>query len=628
MKKCCLLFILVLFTFAAQAQPAAKSSKADSGTIADSLKSEMLLANTQLLQQLDSMRRIDSVRKALLEEELKSLKTTDNLKKEELLAELEKIKADEQEKLARQMARIDSLKQVVKGYPVSPFYDTVFYVYTSLGPFSAAMRAANIEIKIQEMEDDILFHEDSISVFKSGQTTDLLYRGSIVLSITDADALWMSMRKAELANEYKSGIAKSITNHRKATNLQTLLKETGLGLLVILIAALVIKYLNRGYKLLRVRIRNGRDKWIKGIRVKDYELFSVQQEINAIHFVLNIIRWLFIVLVFYMMLLVLFGIFPWTKTLSGTLLGYVLNPVKAIARSVWNYIPNLVSIAVIIFIFRYVFKALRYFKQEVAKEALVIPGFYPEWATPTYQIIRVLVFAFMLIVIFPLLPGSDSAVFRGVSVFLGVLFTFSSSGSLSNIFAGLVLTYTRSFKIGDFVKIGEVEGDIIEKTLLVTRIRTIKNEEVTIPNSSVMNGHTINFSSASQHAGLIVHTTVTIGYDAPWQHVHELLINAALDSDYIMPEPKPFVLQTALNDFTVSYQVNAYTRQPNMQPEIYTSLHQNIQDKFNVAGIEIMSPNYHALRDGNQTTIPADYLPPEYITPSFRVSNTDKDEKK
>lgn len=628
MKKCCLLLILVLFTFAAQSQPATPGSKQDSAVIADSSRSVALAANTQLLRELDSLRNIDSARRALLEEELAALKTTDNLKKQDLLAELEKIKAAEQEKQLRRKARIDSLKQVVEGYPVSPFYDTIFHVYTSLGPFSAAVRAANIEKKIQEMEDDILFHEDSISVFRSEQTVDLLYRGSIVLSITDADALWMGVSKVELANVYKTGIAKNITNHRKATNLQTLLKETGLGLLVILIAVLVIKYLNRGYKLLRIRVRNGRDKWIKGVKVKDYELFSVQQEIHAIHFVLNIIRWLLVVLVLYMMLLVLFGIFPWTKTLSGTLLGYVLNPVKAIARSVWNFIPNLVSIVVIIFIFRYVFKALRYFKQEVAKEALVIPGFYPEWATPTYQIIRVLVFAFMLIVIFPLLPGSDSAVFRGVSVFLGVLFTFSSSGSLSNIFAGLVLTYTRSFRIGDFVKIGDVEGDIIEKTLLVTRIRTIKNEEVTIPNSEVMNRHTINFSSASQDAGLIVHSTVTIGYDAPWQHVHELLINAALDSDYIMPEPKPFVLQTALNDFTVSYQVNAYTRQPNMQPEIYTSLHQNIQDKFNAAGIEIMSPHYHALRDGNQTTIPADYLPPEYITPPFRVSDVNKDEKK
>lgn len=234
----------------------------------------------------------------------------------------------------------------------------------------------------------------------------------------------------------------------------------------------------------------------------------------------------------------------------------------------------------------------------------------------------------MLIVIFPLLPGSDSEVFRGVSVFLGILFTFSSSGSLSNIFAGLVLTYMRAFKIGDRVKIGDSVGDIVEKTLLVTRVRTIKNEDITIPNSTVLNSHTINYSTAAGEVGLIVHTTVTIGYDVPWKHVHELLVNAASDTVYIINNPKPFVLQTSLNDFYVSYQVNAYTKEPSKQAEIYSSLHQNIQDKFNEAGVEIMSPHYKALRDGNQATIPADYLPPEYITPPFRVSDVSKDEKK
>lgn len=628
MKKCCQLLILVLFTFAAQAQPAAKGSKADSTVIADSLKSEALLANTQLLQQLDSMRRIDSVRKALLEEELKSLKTTDNLKKEELLAELEKIKADEQEKLARQKARIDSLKQVVKGYPVSPFYDTILYVYTSLGPFTPSVRATNTERRINEMEDDMLYHADSIIIFKSEQTVDLLYRDVIILSITDADALWMGLSKTELGVYYKDKIAESISSYRKATSVQTLLKEIGLALLVVVFVYFLIKYLNKGYKLLRVKIRDGRDKWIKGIKVRGYELFTAQKQVVAMHVALNILRWIFVFLIIYLMLPVLFGIFPWTKTLSGTLFGYVLNPLKNIFMAIWDYIPKLISILIILFVFRYVFKALRFFRHEVERGALVIPGFYADWAAPTYQIIRILIIAFMLIVIFPLLPGSDSEVFRGVSVFLGILFTFSSSGSLSNIFAGLVLTYMRAFKIGDRVKIGDSVGDIIEKTLLVTRVRTIKNEDITIPNSTVLSSHTVNYSAAAGDVGLIVHTTVTIGYDVPWKHVHELLANAATDTIYIINNPKPFVLQTSLDDFYVSYQVNAYTKEPSKQAEIYSSLHQNIQDKFNEAGVEIMSPHYKALRDGNQTTIPADYLPPEYITPPFRVSKVDNDEKK
>lgn len=618
-----LLFLAFLPAFAQSDTTAVKSAAKR-----DSAKAEALSASTRALQQLDSLRRMDSANKAILEEQLSELKTVDNLKKQELLAELEKIKAKERERLLGQKAKIDSLKEVVQGYPVSPFYDTILYVYTALGPFSPSMRAANTERRIEEMEDDMLYHSDSIVVFNSEQTVDLLYRDAIILSITDADALWMGMSKTELAGHYKNKIANSIDAHRRATSLQTLLKEIGLAVLVVIFVYLLIKYLNKGYKLLRVRIRDGRDKWIKGIRVKGYELFTAQKQVVAMHMVLNFTRWLLIFLIIYLMLPVLFGIFPWTKTLSGTLFGYVLTPLKNILLAIWDYVPKLISIIIVLFVFRYVFKALKFFKHEVERGKLVIPGFYSEWAAPTYQIIRVLVVAFMLIVIFPFLPGSDSAVFRGVSVFLGVLFTFSSSGSLSNIFAGLVLTYMRAFKIGDRVQIGDSTGDIIEKTLLITRIRTIKNEDITIPNSTVLNSHTINYSSAAQDVGLIVHTTVTIGYDVPWKHVHELLISAASDTIYVLGNPKPFVLQTSLNDFYISYQVNAYTKEPSMQAEIYSSLHQNIQDKFNEAGVEIMSPHYKALRDGNQSTIPADYLPPEYTTPSFKVNAVDNADKK
>lgn len=626
-----LIAILVLCCMLAYAQDDSTDSDiiVDSTSSSDSAKDEALAFNTRLLERLDSTRLADSMRRALLEEELKSLKTTDNLKKEELLEELEGIKAAERKRKNEQKAKIDSLKQYVQGFPVSPFQDTILYVYTKLGPFSPKMRAQNIEKRVEEMEDDVFYAADSIKLFVSEEAVDLLYRDVIVLSITDGDALWMGITKEELGRKYKNAIVESVKQHRKATSLQTLLKEIGLAIIVIIFVVVLIKYLNKGYRWLRVKVRGARGKWINGIKIRDYELFTADSEVNAIFVVLNIIRWVVIILLIYLMFPVLFNIFPWTKTLSGTLFGYILNPLKKILLSIWNYLPDLMTIIVILFVFRYVFRAVRFLRDEVQRGALTIPGFYPDWATPTYQIIRILVFAFMIVVIFPYLPGSDSPIFQGVSVFLGVLFTFGSSGSLTNIVAGLVLTYMRAYKIGDRVKIGEVTGDIIEKTLLVTRIRTIKNEDITIPNSTVMNSHTINYSSAAQHIGLVIHTTVTIGYDVPWKKVHELLINAALDSDHILEEPKPFVLQTSLDDYYVSYQINAYTKEPAKQAVIYSSVHQHIQDKFNEAGVEIMSPHYRAVRDGNEVTIPSDHLPPEYITPSFRVKNVpDKDQGK
>ncbi len=184
----------------------------------------------------------------------------------------------------------------------------------------------------------------------------------------------------------------------------------------------------------------------------------------------------------------------------------------------------------------------------------------------------------------------------------------------------------RLFKIGDRVKIADVTGDVIEKSLLVTRIRTIKNEIISIPNSTVMNSHTINYSSDAPGLGLILNTTVTIGYDVPWKKMYEALIEAALRTKYVLQDPKPFVLQTGLQDFYVSYQINAYVREANKQTDIYSELYQNIQDVCNEKGIEIMSPHYTAARDGNSTAIPEEYLPDDYKAPGFNI-NLKEDKK-
>jgi small-conductance mechanosensitive channel len=187
----------------------------------------------------------------------------------------------------------------------------------------------------------------------------------------------------------------------------------------------------------------------------------------------------------------------------------------------------------------------------------------------------------------------------------------------------------RPFKVGDRVKIGDVTGDVLEKTMLVTRIRTIKNEDVTVPNSTILSASCVNFSSNTrpEDTGLILHTTVTIGYDTPWKKMHEALVEAAHRTDLLEKSPEPFVLQTSLDDFYVSYQLNVYTKEPNKQAVIYSQLHQNIQDACNEAGIEIMSPHYQSMRDGNATTIPPDYLPKDYEAPPFTVRQKG-DEKK
>lgn len=274
-------------------------------------------------------------------------------------------------------------------------------------------------------------------------------------------------------------------------------------------------------------------------------------------------------------------------------------------KAIVDYLPDLFKVVVIYFVFKYLIKVVRYLFYEIKRENIQIRGFHADWAIPTFNILRFILYAFMLVIVFPFLPGSSSPAFQGVSVFLGVLISLGSSSATNNIVAGLVITYMRPFRVGDRVKIGEVVGDVVEKTMLVTRIKTIKNEDITVPNSTVLSSSTVNYSShtKNENQGLIIHYTVTIGYDVPWQQVYELLIEAALKTVCIIVDPKPFVLQTSLDDYFISYQINAYTKEANKQAVIYSNLLENIQDVFNQHGIEIMSPSYHVVRDGGKENL-------------------------
>jgi small-conductance mechanosensitive channel len=319
------------------------------------------------------------------------------------------------------------------------------------------------------------------------------------------------------------------------------------------------------------------------------------------------------------------GLFPWTRALAGRLADLVVGPLETMGRALLAHIPSLVFLAILFYVVRFVLRLLRLFFDGVARGTISLSGFEAEWARPTYKMARLAVVAFGVIVAYPYIPGSQSAAFKGVTVFLGVVFSLGSSSAISNVIAGYSMTYRRAFKLGDRVRIADMLGDVIEVRLQVTHLRTIKNEEVIIPNSLILNSHVVNYSSLARQEGLILHTAVTIGYDAPWRTVHALLIAAARATPGILERPEPFVLQTALNDFFVTYEINAHTAEPNRMIDIYSALHQNIQDKFNEAGVEIMSPHFTSLRDGNTIAIPGQYHPPGYQPPAFRVRGAGDD---
>ena len=220
------------------------------------------------------------------------------------------------------------------------------------------------------------------------------------------------------------------------------------------------------------------------------------------------------------------------------------------------------------------------------------------------MILRVLCYSFMIVMIWPLLPSSDSQVFQGVSVFIGVIVSLGSSSIIGNVMAGMVMTYMRPFHVGDFIKYGDTEGFVIEKTVLVTRIRTRKNDVITIPNANLMASQTTNYTFSAHNYGVIVHTKVTIGYDMQWQKIRDLLLAAAAKTSHLQKKPEPFVRVTALDDFYVEYEINAYTRKSELLGDIYSELHQNILDSFHSNGVEIMSPHIFAHRNDLELQIP------------------------
>lgn len=509
-----------------------------------------------------------------------------------------------QNTLSLELPSTDANIEIQKSYPVALFADTLFFIDTRQASMTAEERAKNITARLEKVFDDDFHSISNITTSPNGSYVDIVCGEIIIMSVSENDALRKSITTQELADEYIKLMNEAFERAKKDRSFVTIIIRIGLVILVLSGIWFMIFLIKRGHFYVVTRITENKDKWLKNLSYKDYTFLTAEQELSVVFWLLKIIKWAVIIILIYLLLPLIFSIFPFSRGWAATLFGFVWGPFKGMMFSVWNYLPELFTIIVIYFIFKYLIRFVKYVFAEIESGKLNISGFHADWALPTFSIIKFLMYAFMFVLIFPYLPGSNSPIFQGVSVFLGLLVSLGSSSAISNMVAGLVITYMRPFKIGDRIKIADVSGDVVEKTLLVTRLRTIKNEEITIPNSAVLSGNTTNYSALAKSDGLILHTTVTIGYDVPWREMHEALLEAAARTANLMKEKKPFVLQTALDDFYVAYQLNVYTQESNVLAPIYSDLHQHIQDVCAERKIEIMSPHYRAERDGNEITIP------------------------
>ena len=358
---------------------------------------------------------------------------------------------------------------------------------------------------------------------------------------------------------------------------------------------------------------------IRALRFQRQEILAAEDIVRLLSGALRVVRLGLIVVLLMSYLSAVFSFFPWSRGLAVQALDYVLTALQVVGVGILGYLPNLLVIVIILLLTRYLIRFAELIFNGIGTGRIRIKGFYPEWVSPTFNIIRFLFIALALVIVFPLLPGSASPAFRGVSIFVGVLFSLGSTGAVANVVAGVVITYTRAFQIGDRVRIADTEGDVVERTMFVTRVRSPKNVEIAIPNSMVLANHVINYSALAKRRGLFLHTTITIGYDVARETVHDLLMAAASDTEFVVNEPMSFVHQTGLGDFYVQYELNVCTHDADKMRSIYSELHGHILDRFHEAGVEITSPHYSSIRDGNKMAIPDRYLPHDYQSPPFRV---------
>lgn len=553
----------------------------------------------------------DSVRMADMKKELEEARLSEaNMRMEMEQMRLKAFAADSV-KLAQQRARIDSLRQFTPGVPVVVEGDTLFYLYTKRGGYTPLQRAEMIDAAIMQLGKRFTLHPDSVYIESSDIVTDLMYGNKVIASFTDQDGLWEGRSREQLATDKRKIVVQKLKELKEEHSLWQLGKRILYFVLVLAGQYLLFWLTGWLFRKLKVRIQKLKDTRLKPISIQNYELLDTQRQVNLLIFLSNLLRYVIMLLQLLITVPLLFAIFPQTKGLAYQIFSYIWNPIKNILVGIVDYIPNLFAILIICFAVKYLVRLVHYLSREVEAGRLKFGGFYPDWAMPTYHIIRFLLYAFMIAMIYPYLPGAKNGVFQGISVFVGLIISLGSSTVIGNVIVGLVITYMRPFKLGDRIQLNDTTGNVIEKTPLVTRIKTPKNEVVTIPNSFIMSSHTVNYSASAREYGLIIHSEVTIGYDVPWRQVHQLLIEAALNTPGVIDDPRPFVLETSLSDWYPVYQINAYIREADKLAQIYSDLHQNIQDRFNEAGIEIMSPHYMAMRDGNESTIPKDDLRPK-----------------
>ena len=483
-----------------------------------------------------------------------------------------------------------------QAHPVTLDGKTIFEFRLPFRGVSPEERASLVSARIKKCADDRSIPTTTVTVNETGISSDIMAGDLFITGVLDDDAQIQGTTRQALAAERLLKIRSAIEEYRHNYSIRRIIVGVLSAVAATLVVVAILIVGSRFFRRIRTAVVDWARQQITSSKLKALSWIGADQVQGVLGGVFNFLRFAMLLIVLYIYAQSVLSFLPWTQGLASRLLSLSVAPVKVLTTELWEQIPKLFFIAVVAIVTAYILKSMRVFFRAIETKKITFQNFYPDWAQPTYKVLRLLVIAFAVMIAYPYIPGSSSEAFKGISIFLGILFSLGSTSLIANIVAGTMLTYMRAFKEGDRVKIGEYTGDVLRTRLQVTHLRTVKNEEVVVPNSVVISGQILNYSSQAHDGGLILHTSVTIGYDTPWRQIHALLLMAAERTQGLLREPPPFVLQRSLDDFYVNYELNVYTDTPQQMLGLYSDLHQNIQDAFNEYGVQIMSPNYIADR--------------------------------
>jgi small-conductance mechanosensitive channel len=458
--------------------------------------------------------------------------------------------------------------------------------------FPAEQRAARIASRIVAFAQDPEFRPEMLQAVEAEVSTDIVVGTRPLMRVVDADARIENVSRQTLARAFIERIGTAVEAYRKLRSREHLtnaaLHTAAATAVMLAVIAALIWLFRRTRALLEQRFAAR----VQSIEIQSFQIMGAESIRGAARSGIGVLRALIVLVVLFYYLGYVLSQFPWTRATAKQLAEYVVGPLRTMGQGLVAQLPDIVFLVILFFVVRYVLKLVQLFFQALEAGRVTLASFDPDWAPSTYRLVRALIVVFALVVAYPYIPGSSSDAFKGISIFIGIVFSLGSSSAIANLIAGYMLTYRRAFRVGDRVRIGSFTGDVVEQRLQATHLRTVKNEEVIVPNSSILSSEVVNYSTLARAEGVILHTTVGIGYETPWRQVEAMLLEAARRTSGVKTEPQPFVRQQALGDFCVTYELNAYCGDAQMMGLLYTELRRHTLDVFNEYGIQIMTPAY------------------------------------